>query len=124
MGSPSTRSITLAGRTLTVELSRAARAALARRTAPLVAEMELYFSCLIRKRVRFPERAHPDALFASLDPMLTICFRPVMTRACAVSDVDDHPDLEAFPIQRVAAFVPRHLRLDYRHGNWSGGFRL
>ena len=118
------QSLNLAGRTLTVELSAAARAALAERAVPLVAEMELYFSCLIRKRVRFPERVHPDALCAPLDARLTVCFRPVMTRACAVRDTGGQPELEAFPIRRPAAFVPKRLTLDYRHGAWSGEFIL
>jgi hypothetical protein len=116
--------LSLAGRTVTVELSAAARAALAERRAPLVAEMELYFSCLIRKRVRFPEQVHPDALCAPLDPRLTVCFRPVMTRSCAVRDTDGQPELEAFPIRRPAAFVPKRLALDYRHGAWLGEFSL
>ena len=116
--------VDLAGRTVTVELSAAARAALRERQVPLVAEMELYFSCLIRKRVRFPEHVHPDALCAPLDAQLTVCFRPVMTRACAVRETDGQPELEAFPIRRPAAFVPKRLALDYRHGAWSGEFVL
>ena len=116
--------LNLAGRMLTVELSAAARPTLAERHTPLIAEMELYFSCLIRKRVRFPERVHPDALCASLDARLTVCFRPVMTRACAVRDTEGQPELEAFPIQRPAAFVPKRLLVDFRHGAWSGEFFL
>lgn len=121
---PSVQTLDIAGRTLTVELNRGARTALAVRTIPLVAEMELYFSCLIRKRVRFPFEVHPDAMCAVLDPRLTICFRPVMTRACAVGDVAEKPGLTALPIRRPAAFVPKRLILDCRHGNWSGEFTL
>jgi hypothetical protein len=119
-----TRTITLAGRAVQIELSGAARAALAGRRAPLVVEMELYFSCLIRKRVRFLDTPHPDALSTAVDDRLTVSFRPVMTRACAVDSVVDKPELAAFPIRRPEAFVPRRLRVDYRHDAWAGEYVL
>ncbi len=109
-------------RDLAIETSASAAAALAGRTTPLVAEMELYFSCLIRKQLRFPADPHPDALCVPVAGGLTVCFRPVMTRACAVHDAADQPELEAFPIARPRAFIPRWLRLDYRGGRWSGEF--
>ncbi len=103
-----------------MRLSRAAQAALTAGT--LVVEMELYFSCLIRKRVLFPPAPHADATCAMLDERLTVCFRPVMTRQCAVSGVQDSPELETFPIQRPDAFLPKWLALNFHHGNWSGEF--
>lgn len=116
--------ITLAGRAVQVEMSRAARAALASRRIPLIVEMELYFSCLIRKRVRFLDAVHSGALCTVVDDGLTICFRPVMTRACAIEAGLDKPDLETFPIRRPEAFVPRSLVIDHRHDTWSGEFTL
>ena len=107
---------------MTVRLSTAAHTALATRDTPLVVEMELYFSCLIRKRVRFLSAPHPDAFCASMDEHLTVCFRPVMTRQCALSDVEGEPELERFPIHRPEAFLPKWLALDFRRGTWSGEF--
>lgn len=66
--------------------------------------------------------AHPDALRASLDERIMVCFRPVMTRKCASSDVEGQPELETFPIQRPEAFLPKWLALDFRQGVWSGEF--
>jgi len=112
----------LGGRTLELRLSAAARRRLATGGAPLVAEMELYFSCLIRKRVRFPAAPHAGAVCVHAGESLTVCFRPVMTRACAIETVEGSPELEAFPIQRREAFLPRWLELDWRRGGWSGDF--
>jgi len=116
------RSVRLANRDLEVRLSGAASTALAARGTPLVVEMELYFSCLIRKRVRFLSAAHPDAFCAAADDRLTVCFRPVMTRSCALNNVEGQPELETFPIQRPEAFLPKWLALDFRRGAWSGEF--
>ena len=114
------RHLRLGHRDLEVRLTRAAQAAMA--ADPLVVEMELYFSCLIRKRVLFPVAAHADAICAQLDEHLTVCFRPVMTRQCAINGAQDSPELEAFPIRRPEAFLPKWLTVDFRHGNWSGEF--
>jgi hypothetical protein len=116
------RSVRIVNRDLEVRLSTAARAALAARGTPLVVEMELYFSCLIRKRLQFLPTPHPDAFCATVDSHLTVCFRPVMTRQCTLSNVEGEPPLEAFPIKRPEAFLPKWLVLDFRWGAWSGEF--
>ena len=111
----------LFGRPLRVAWSDAAERALARRDKPLRVEMELYFSCLIRKRVRFDEAAAGHR-WCAIDSRLEVGFRPVMTRACAASGLDGPPPLDDFPIVKPEAFVPRWLRIDYRDGTWQGEF--
>ena len=66
-------------RQVSVEVSRAASLELARRSAPLLVEMELYFSCLIRKKVRFHHEA-AEGEFISATDKLSVSFRPVMTQ--------------------------------------------
>lgn len=106
-----------------LRLTDRARRALQGRDDPLVVEMELYFSCLIRKRVLFPEQPHDGARAQDVEQAgLALYFRPVMTRACSMDAVGDHPDLIALPMTREGAFQPRWLRLDYRHGQWEGEF--
>ena len=107
-------------KTVRVEWSDAAESAMASRMEPLRVEMELYFSCLIRKKVRFNERAHSRE-FVPVNGQFGIAFRPVMTKACKVNDGDEAP-LENFPIANPAAFVPHWLRIDYQRNEWTGGF--
>ena len=116
------RQVLLGGREIDLALTTAATNALARGGSPVIAEMELYFSCLIRKQVRFPAVTHADAQCIAVDDCLTVCFRPVMTRACSMDAVGDKPELEAFPIHRPGAFLPKWLRLDFRQGAWLGEF--
>ena len=71
--------ITLHDKSLEIRLTAAAQKALARRDRPLVAEMELLFSCLLRKRVYFgesPEQSTP------VNDRLWVRFKPIMTRRC------------------------------------------
>jgi hypothetical protein len=112
--------VTLANKTLEIRLSKKAERALADYPSPLLVEMELLFSCLIRKRVRFGALTGENAIPAS--DRLWVRFRPVMTRVCAVSSVADTPPLDDFPIADMRPYVPRWLTIDYRRGEWSGEF--
>ena len=111
--------LTLHGKSVDIHLTRAAEAALARRASPLVVEMELLFSCLLRKRVLFggaPAGANP------VNDRLAVRFRPIMTRHCNVSDNDGPPPSDDFPIANPRPYVPNWLRIDFRRGEWVGEF--
>ena len=122
------QSIEIDGRSVAIELSKSALKALAKRSTPLLAEMELYFSCLIRKKVRFRDAvAEPDsdentASQVTFNEHLQICFRPVMTRVCGKDYEGDEPPLTDFPIVNARAYVPRWLRIDFRKKQWQGEF--
>jgi len=110
-------------RPVIVSLSDAAEQAIGERTSPLMAEMELYFSCLLRKRVNFKSaRGHGGTVRASLNDQVDVSFRPIMTKHCTIAEVVDEPDTEDFPIQRTASFIPRWLEMDHKDGIWSGDF--
>lgn len=112
--------ITLADKTVEIRLSSRATRALAERESPLLAEMELLFSCLIRKRVRFRELGKETA--TSVSDRLSVRFRPVMTRVCAISDLPGSPPMDDFPIANPRPYVPHWLSIDYRRGEWLGEF--
>ena len=52
--------VDIEGKTVSIKTSAAADRALSERGQPLLAEMELYFSCLVRKQVRFHEAGSFD----------------------------------------------------------------
>lgn len=112
--------VQIAGKNVDVLLSRSAQKALSERTELLVAEMELYFSCLIRKQVRF--REEPDNQVVPVMDNLGIRFRPVMTESCRVGGDGDAPPVTDFPIARQAPYVPKWLKLDYSSSGWTGEF--
>ena len=113
--------VTIEGKAVNVETSRAADLALRERKQPLLAEMELYFSCLIRKQVRFRE-AGENINEVSAGEQLAVRFRPVMTAKCDANYEGDAPPLTDFPIVKPTAYVPNWLRIDFRHGKWIGEF--
>jgi len=115
--------ITIANKPVKLDLSSAAQQALDARSSPLYAEMELYFSCLIRFKVRFYEKVSHGEGVAVTDK-LVVNFRPVMTEACGKDYEGDEPPLTDFPIVKQDAFVPKWLRIDFRRGEWHGEFGL
>lgn len=114
------KKIDILGKRVTVSLTHAALDALSNRDKPLVAEMELYFSCLIRKKVRFRENMDGDPV--NVMDQLCVRFRPVMTKACGIDYEGSEPPLTDFPIKKPEAFVPRWLNIDFKKDEWVGEF--
>jgi hypothetical protein len=111
------------GKEVLVEWSAAADKALGSLATPLLVEMELYFSCLLRKMVRF-NRQSSLRYAVAVTPQLTVGFRPVMSKICRVSEVEGEPPLEDFNIVKPEAFVPKTLFIDFKRGQWVGEFHL
>ena len=109
-------------KSIDIALTPAAAKELDKRQSPLYVEMELYFSCLIRKQVRIRESLTSDFVVTVSDK-LQLGFRPVMTKACSVHDHEDAPPpLSDFPIQKPQSYIPHWLKLDFCKGKWSGSF--
>ena len=88
--------VEILGKTVQVEWSKAADKALFTLSTPLAVEMELYFSCLIRKRVRFADKVY-SSVFAPVNERMGVAFRPVTTRVCSIDSVDQGAPLADFP---------------------------
>jgi hypothetical protein len=117
----STCSAEFHGKSVQIELTGAAQSQLSQLKEPLCVEMELYFSCLIRKKVRFnSDNAKANAVTAA--DHLSVSFHPVMTRTCQKDYDGDAPPLTEFPIANPAPYVPRWLKIDFKAGQWCGEF--
>ena len=114
--------IQLYGKPVRVELSAAAERALAQRSAPLCAEVQLIFGCMIAKRVWFSDAANKDAV--PVNPKLSVWFRPARyEKACSFDDIDSGAVASDFPMAvDRKGFVPDVVRIDYRAGKWAGDF--
>ena len=114
-------------RVIHVTFTPAAMTAAATLTDPLTVDMELYFSCYVRKAVRFrsalPASDSPAESHTHLHDQLYLQFSPVTTKHCALdTNNDEAPPLERMPVTRPQAFLPPWVSIDYRHGKWLGEF--
>ena len=115
--------VTVLNKQVSIRLSKSAQQALAQRQTPLYAEMELYFSCLIRFKVRFYDKQiHGESV--AVNDKLFLSFRPVMTAHCGKDYEGNEPPLTDFPIADASAFVPKWIKIDYRNEQWQGEFGM
>lgn len=108
-----------------VEWTPAAARALARRSAPLIVELELYFSCLVKKFVHFREDSRGKPTIAASD-RLHLYFRPVTSTACSFEVAERlgrQPEMEidSPALRRIA---PKRVAIDHVDGAWRGNFSL
>ncbi|MHB8534933.1 MAG: hypothetical protein ACYDBW_05740 [Sulfuricaulis sp.] len=115
-------SIQLYGKVVRVELSAAAERALEKRTAPLFAEVQLIFGCMVAKRVWFRDEANPNAV--AVAARLNLWFRPARyAKACSFDEIDGGAEASDYPVVGDRGrFVPDVVSIDYRGGKWAGDF--
>lgn len=111
------------GRPVLVEWTEAAAHELAQRTQPLVVELELYFSCLVKKFVHFHETDVQRDTVAVSDK-LAVFFRSVTSTACSFEVADRlgrQPEIE-IDTPNVRKIAPKRVGLDFVRGEWRGNY--
>lgn len=109
------------GKFLDVNISQRAHKALNKLGTPIYVELELYFSCLIRKRVLVSTQKVESRKYISPYERVNVTFSPVMTKACEINP-NQTPELVEFPIKKPDAYLPKWLTLDYRQNEFIGEF--
>jgi len=103
-----------------VNVSEAALKYLQKSATPLLIEVELYFSCLIKKVCHFRETEDIAGYVHVMDG-LYIHFRATMTNKCAIEDFDKDKTAD-FPIVNQKPYIPKWVNLDFSSKGWSGDF--
>ena len=112
--------VSLNDRELLVEWTAPAQEALANRSHPLNIEMQLYFSCVVKKRVLFDENVRIDTV--AVNDWVNIGFRSVQSAVCSPEDfARDYP--QARELHATSdKMTPSRLSFDFRRGQWVGEF--
>ncbi len=119
----STATVLVNGKPVAVEWTRAAARELARRPRSLVLELELYFSCLVKKFVHFHDEAPGRATVAVTDNF-QLCFRVVTSTACtmdAAERLGRQPEME-LDTPAVRRLAPKRVHLAFDNGCWAAAF--
>ena len=120
-----TSSVIINGRDVLVKWTDAAARELARRPRPLVVELELYFSCLVKKFVHFHEEAGDRETVAANDK-LRLYFRPVTSTDCSFAVAERlgrQPEME-LRTEAVGKLAPKSVSIDFAKGAWHGSYSL
>ncbi|VAW56993.1 hypothetical protein MNBD_GAMMA07-2032 [hydrothermal vent metagenome] len=123
-------------KTIDITLSEAASQQSLQLESILLIEIQVYFSCLLSKRLAFySEQAFEGTWQLSADELSTVLenaqqltnkiyirFNTVMTKTCSVSDVIGPPPVTDFAIKNLKPYVPSWLNIDYQGVKWSGQY--
>jgi len=115
------QAVQIGQRKVELRWSRRAERLLQASSQPLIVELQLYFSCVVKKRVLF----HHSAGFATtrVTDRLEIAFRPIASAVCDprefASNFPAGKDLSTGPAARM---IPRSVEIDFRAGRWEGRF--
>ena len=102
----------------------------------LLIEIQIYFSCLLGKRLAFYSDTEMNGvwrvdkkLFSAmvndaeqLTENIYVRFNTVMTKACPVSDYIGPPPVTDFIISNQKPYVPSWLNIDFDKDQWSGEY--
>lgn len=124
-------------KTMNIELSQRAMQQDLLLDNTLLIEIQIYFSCLLGKRLAFYSdtdlhgtwQVEEKELFRSmindaqqLTDNIYIRFNTVMTKACPVSDYIGPPPVTDFTISNQSPYVPSWLNIDFKKDEWSGEY--
>ncbi len=130
------KQLTFHEKPVTVKLSPSAVKQNSRLESTLLIEIQIYFSCLLGKRLAFYSdtvlngtwQVDKEEFAAMIDDSqkltdnIYIRFNTVMTKACPVSDYVGPPPVTDFTIKNQKPYVPSWLNIDFGSGEWSGEY--
>ncbi len=117
--------IIINGKNVEVEWTPVAAREMAKRQSPLIVELELYFSCLVKKFVHFREDSRGKPIAVASDK-LHLYFRPVTSTACSFEVAERlgrQPEIE-IDSKAVRQIAPKRVSIDHVDGEWCGSFAL
>lgn len=101
--------------------TRRAESALRDVRQPLIVELQLYFSCVIQKRVLFHRSTEFDTTI--VNDKLELTFRPIGSALCHPREFALNHPAGADLSQGVALrMVPKRVEIDFRRDAWTGQF--
>ena len=123
-------------KTIDITLSDAALRQSDKLNSKLLVEIQVYFSCLLGKRLAFYTDQPIDGTWQlqteefyellksaqSLTDNIHVRFNAVMTKACSTSDYIGPPPVTDFDIKNKKPYVPCYLNIDFDNGVWSGEY--
>jgi len=122
------QTVSLNGSELVIKYTRRARQALEKRSSPLVAEMQIYFSCVVQKRVLFHDGSKGDSYRGDrvvVNDKLSVAIRSVESQSCDPEYfASNHPEKKTLDSSAARKMTARELIIDYKNNQWQGSFSI
>ena len=113
--------IDIRGKNLKILYSKRAETQLLKRNIPLIVELQLYFTCVVQKRVLFHKATQLETIKAKNN--LEVTYHTVQSNACdPVEFAEKHPVKKELNSKGAQSMRPSQLKIDYKNGEWLGDF--
>jgi hypothetical protein len=111
------------GKTIEVSWTKRAQRELNKRPNALIVEMQLYFSCVVKKRVLFHE-VNPKSTI-KLNDDIELVFRAIQPTSCDPIEFAQHyPVKHELAGPAVGKMSPKILKIDFKDNVWVGEYRF
>ncbi len=105
---------------LYIEWTDRAQSQLDQLSQRLIVEMQLYFSCVVIKRVLFHHQSELDAV--TVNDQIRVVFRSVQSSVCSPEEfARNYPVARELPAASKK-MTPSRLSIDFKRGQWEGEF--
>ncbi len=115
--------VILNNKTLLIEWTQRAENELLKLESTIIIELQLYFACMVRKRVLFHTNA--DITHTTVNDTFSISFRAVQSNVC---DLKKYPNKQTtqkeLTSQAALKMHPTKLQFDYENNKWLGEYFL
>ncbi len=108
---------------INVKWTQRAEQALKSRDGSLTIEMQIYFSCVVKKRVIFHEQSDLEAF--AVNDKLRIASRTVRSDNCDANEfAKNFPVKEELTSSSADKMLPSSLYIDFKDQQWIGEFSI
>jgi len=115
---------TVGGKDFTIKYTKRAKKALHARDTQLIIEMQIYFSCVVQKRVLFHDVYDSEKI--QVNEKISIAIRSVESESCDPEYyAKNHPEkrvLDSSGAKKMSS--ARELIFDYKNDAWIGCFAI
>ena len=114
--------VTLGEKNVEVNWTDRAGEELKHRQKPLTIEIQLYFSCVVKKRVLFHDQADFEPA-VTINDKLKLCYRAIQSDSCDPETfARDYPGSRKLESKAARNMQPSRVNIDFSKGKWSGDF--
>jgi len=111
------------GKNFVIKYTKRANKALQKRTSQLIIEMQIYFSCVVQKRVLFHDSYKRE--MTSVNDKMAVALRVVESDSCDPDYyANNHPEKRELDSNAAKKMTAKELILDYKDGNWIANFKI
>lgn len=115
--------IEIRGKKMAIHYSKRAERALNNREKSLIAELQLYFTCVVQKRVLFHEETKHETI--KVNPKLEVIYHALESDSCDPTEfAEKHPVKRELKSKAAQRMRPSSLQIDFKNDQWSGEFSI